>query len=65
MVVWAVTIPLFLLVTLHNARAGRFAGSKIVRVADEYRGVVLTAWFLVVGGLIAKRFWDYWQTLLP
>jgi uncharacterized membrane protein len=65
MVVWVVTIPLFLFVTLHNARAGHLPGSRALAVVDEYGGVVLTAWYLVIAGLITKRFWDYWQTLLP
>ena len=66
MVVWVVTIPLFLFVTLHNVRDGPPARRPLPsRVIDEYRGVVLTAWYLVIAALIAKRFWDYWQTLLP
>ena len=65
MVVWVVTIPLFLHVTLHNVRVGHLPGGRLARVVDEYSGVVLTAWYLVVAGLIAERFWDYWQTLLP
>ena len=65
MVVWAVTIPLFILVTLHNARAGHIPTNRVLALADEYRGVALTVWFLVVVALIAKRFWDYWETLLP
>ena len=69
MVVWVVTIPLFLYVTLHNIRTGAlrlprsFAGG--LSVIGEYHGVVLTAWYLLIAGLITKRFWDYWQTLLP
>ena len=65
MVVWVVTIPLFLFVTLHNVRTGGLPGGRAVRVVDEYRGVVLTGWYLVIAALIAKRFWDYWETLLP
>ena len=65
MVVWAVTIPLFLLVTLRNARAGLLPRPRAVAVVDEYRGVVVTAWYLLIAGLIAKRFWYYWETLLP
>ena len=69
MVVWVVTIPLFLYVTLHNIRSGAlpkprsFAGA--ISVVDEYRGVAATAWYLTITALIAERFWDYWQTLLP
>ena len=68
MVVWAVMIPLFWYVTLHNAneghlRAGRH-GARVAGAAREYHGVVLTAWYLVVIGLVGQRFWDYWSTLL-
>lgn len=69
MVVWVVTIPLFLYVTLHNLRTGALSTPRLlaraVDVVDEYRGVVLTAWYLVVAALITQRFWDYWLTLLP
>jgi hypothetical protein len=65
MVVWVVTIPIFLFVTLHNVRAGRLPGGRIAASIDEYRSVVLTGWYLVIIGLITKRFWDYWETLLP
>ena len=59
MVVWAVTIPLLWYVSLRNL-GGRGIPSRL----GEYHGVVLTAWFLVIAGLITKRFWDYWSTLL-
>lgn len=68
MVVWLVTIPLFLYVTIHNLRtATRLPGpvARVVTTAADYHGVVLTVWYLAITGLIAQRFWDYWQTLLP
>lgn len=65
MAVWVVTIPLFLAVTLHNCRAGHLPRNRLTELVDEYRGVVLTAWYLAIAGLITQRFWDYWQTLLP
>ena len=67
MVVWVVTIPLFWYTTLHNDRAGhlRVLGPRrAARLAAEYHGVVLTAWYLAVAALIANRFWDYWSGLL-
>lgn len=67
MVVWVVTIPLFWYTTLHNDRAGhlRLLGPRpTARLAAEYHGVVLTAWYLAVAALIANRFWDYWSGLL-
>ena len=69
MVVWAVVIPLFLYVTLRNLRTGDVPTPRplvpAVAKADEYRGVVLTAWYLLIIAAIAQRFWDYWETLLP
>ncbi len=69
MVVWAVTIPLFLYVTLHSLRTGVLPTPRplagVVGHLDEYRGVTLTAWYLLISALITERFWDYWQTLLP
>ena len=68
MVVWAVTIPLFWYVTLHNANEGHLRtgrpGARIAAAAQEYHGVFLTAWYLVIIGLVGQRFWDYWSTLL-
>ena len=68
MVVWVVTIPLFWYTTLHNVRAGNLAipawARALATTAASYHGVVLTVWYLAIGGLIAKRFWDYWSTLL-
>jgi uncharacterized membrane protein len=52
MVVWAVTIPIFWYVTLHNLRR-RFT----------YHGVALTLWFVLVLTLITEHFWSYWRTL--
>jgi len=65
MVVWVVTIPVFLFVTVHNVRAGRLPAGRSRRFIGEYPGAILTSWYLVIAALIAKRFWDYWQTLLP
>ena len=69
MVVWVVTIPLFWYTTLHNVRAGNLGGYATPRrVADaalRYHGALLTAWYLLIAGLITQRFWDYWATLLP
>ena len=68
MVVWAVTIPLFWYVTLHNVSRGhrrlRGVAARLGAGAEEYHGVVLTAWYLVIIGLVGQRFWDYWSTLL-
>ncbi|MFE3450428.1 vitamin K epoxide reductase family protein [Nonomuraea sp. NPDC059194] len=68
MVVWAVTIPLFWYVTLHNLRQGHLPAPAGARRAAEavigYHSVPLTVWFLAVIGLIGVRFWSYWSTLI-
>jgi uncharacterized membrane protein len=64
MAVWAVMIPLFWYVTLHNARDVHLGTGRVGMAAQEYHGVVLTAWYLVIIGLVGQRFWDYWSTLL-
>lgn len=66
MVVWTVTIPIFLYVTLHNLAAGTIAApARPTRTACEYHGVILTVWYCAIVVLITQRFWDYWVTLLP
>ena len=68
MVVWVVTIPLAWYTTVSNVRAGHVRVPRPLRtparVAVDYHGVVLTAWYLLIGALVAQRFWDYWSSLL-
>ena len=64
MVVWVVTIPLFWYVALHNVRLGHLRLGRVGSAAQEFHGVALTAWYLIVAGLVGQRFWDYWSTLL-
>lgn len=64
MVVWVVTIAVFWYTLLHLAgRSGGISESSWYRRVTAYHGVVLTAWYLGIGTLIAIRFWDYWSTL--
>lgn len=68
MVVWAVTIPIFLHTTVYVLQRLRSPRPTSLRgsagVVTEYRAAVLTAWYLAVLALIAHRFWDYWITLI-
>ena len=68
MVVWAVTIPTFWYVTLHNLRQGhlglRLSGTKLTTFLQRHHGDVLLAWFLLLIGLIVHRFWYFWSTLI-
>ena len=69
MVVWVVTIALFWAITLHNLGRGHLPTPArlegVVGTVRTYHTVALVAWYLVIVGLIAKRFWDYWVSLLP
>lgn len=68
MVVWAVTVPTFLYVTLRNVGAGDLPAAmrarRLAAIATDYHGVVLTVWALTIVALIGVRFWSYWNTLL-
>ncbi|MGW5440710.1 MULTISPECIES: vitamin K epoxide reductase family protein [Nocardia] len=67
-VVWAVTTPVFVYVTLRNLVVGVLPAPVVVRrladVAAGYHGVALTIWALAIVALIGIRFWAYWSTLL-
>ncbi len=65
MVVWVVTIAIFLYTTLHNLRQIP-PSSPLARLAGiaGYHSVVLVAWYAVILAAILHRFWDYWSTLL-
>lgn len=66
LVVWAVTIPIALWLTLalaaHHARGTRSA--RVVAVAWQWRFTLVAGWYLLVVVLSLERFWDYWSTLL-
>lgn len=68
MVVWAMTIPIFLYTTLHvlNEKYIKTPAQlkKLTAFATRHHGDILLLWFLVIIGLIVKRFWYYWSTLL-
>jgi uncharacterized membrane protein len=68
MAVWAVTIPIFWYVTLHNLAsvAPRLprGPARMVSLVMTFHGVVLTGWFLLIAGAILQRFWLYWNTFL-
>lgn len=63
MAVWAVTIPIFWYTSTRNLRS-LSKGQKWINLLHEYRGAILTGWFLLLIVLIANRFWDYWSTLV-
>jgi uncharacterized membrane protein len=66
MVVWAVTVPIFWYVTLHNLHQQHLPlpGRRLVRAGVNYHNVGLTIWTLTLITLIGIRFWTYWTSLL-
>jgi hypothetical protein len=62
MVVWALTIPLFVVATSIASRAATSNG--LVRVLHTWRWSLVALWFTGLLLLILVRFWDYWSTLL-
>lgn len=67
-VVWAVTIPIFLYTTTHTLRLVQQSSAgeehRLIRGLTEYRGAIITSWFLAIAALIAVRFWSYWSSLI-
>jgi uncharacterized membrane protein len=62
MVVWTVTIPLFVVVSSIALRPlGRYSA---VRMLYRWRWSVTTLWFAAVILLILMQFWYYWSTLI-
>jgi uncharacterized membrane protein len=62
MVVWAVTIPLVVVVA--SIALAPFAGNVVARVAHQWRWSLVTLWFTALILLILVRFWNYWSTLI-
>ncbi|MGE2690668.1 vitamin K epoxide reductase family protein [Mycolicibacterium pulveris] len=61
MVVWAVTIPLLVVVAAIAVQPER--GGAIARGLYTWRWSLVTLWFTALILLILVRFWSYWSTL--
>ncbi|MGV0643200.1 vitamin K epoxide reductase family protein [Mycolicibacterium sp. XJ879] len=62
MVVWAVTIPLLVVVGAIAVQPGR--GGAVARGLYTWRWSLVTLWFTALILLILVRFWSYWSTLV-
>lgn len=62
MVVWAVTVPLLVVVASIALRP--LGDNPVLRVLHEWRWSIVALWFTAVTLAILVRFWDYWSTLL-
>lgn len=63
MVVWAVTIPLLVVVTSLAVRP-QMSGNPVLRTLHTWRWSLVALWFTAVLLLILERFWTYWSTLI-
>lgn len=63
MVVWAVTIAIFLW-TLTLAARERWPASGTAALLFDVRFLLTVLWYLGIALAILVRFWDYWRTLL-
>lgn len=61
MVVWAVTIPIFVYTTGYVVSEGHLRVPPALRRAVvENRGLIVTVWYLIIAALITVAFWDRW-----
>ena len=63
MVVWAVTIPLLVVVS-SIALAPPTRRTVCSRFVHQWRWSLVTLWFTAVILMILVRFWNYWSTLI-
>lgn len=66
-VVWMITIPVFLAITIYNSREGNLQVPVIGRVAafiSKYSLDATVFWYLVIILILLVKFWYYWSTLI-
>jgi uncharacterized membrane protein len=66
-VVWIMTIILFLYTTLHLLREGHIKTPAklkgVVGFVQKHHGDILALWLLLIAAAILNHFWYYWKTL--
>ncbi len=62
MVVWAVTVPLLVVVAAIALQPRLDSG--VARVVHQWRWSLVTLWFTALILMILVRFWSYWSTLI-
>jgi len=60
--VWAVTIPLFVVVA--SIALQPVASNAVARMLYTWRWSLVALWFTALVLMILVRFWDYWSTLI-
>ncbi|GAA1872104.1 vitamin K epoxide reductase family protein [Brevibacterium marinum] len=67
MVVWTMTIPMFVAVSAHNVLAGnvgvRIAQNPIARVLAKENVALSVLWMLIITACIVVQFWTFFSTL--
>ena len=63
MVVWAVTIPL-LVVVASIAASTAWRATRFARSLHQWRWSLVALWFTALILMILVRFWNYWSTLI-
>jgi hypothetical protein len=60
--VWAVTVPL--LVVVASIATQPLQSNPVARVLYTWRWSLVALWFTALILMILMRFWDYWSTLI-
>lgn len=67
-VVWTVTLPIFIYTTVWNMRNGHLVLKdwlkKIGDFVDKHHGDILFVWYVIIFFGILTHFWYYWKTLI-
>lgn len=67
MVVWTMTIPMFVAVTAHNVLAANFgarlARNPIARVLAKENAALFVLWMLIIAACILVQFWTFFSAL--
>ncbi len=68
MVVWTVTIPIFIYTTFYNLSIGVLKPpkslTKLVAILQNHRFSVLLVWYGILFGIILYQFWSFWDSLI-
>lgn len=65
MVVWTVTIPLFVVATsIALQPSPGSTGNAVLRTLHQWRWSIVALWFTAVILMILAQFWYYWSTLI-
>lgn len=61
MVVWTVTIPIFVYTTGYVLDRGHLSGpAGLRRAVVDSRGLIVAVWYVIIAVLVATAFWDQW-----